>query len=92
MFECNSQSQSINLEEEVPFQGATIRGPLAGLRQNLRARGTTGSDVCHEIYRASSVFGRALNNDQKAFCFFEDGSMIELNSLTTYLHKQGYVQ
>lgn len=47
--------------------------------------GSIGSDVCKLIYKARSVLGTASNRDQRAFCYFDDGSLVEINSLSEYL-------
>lgn len=66
---------------------------LAEVRKNLKFAGAVGSDVCHEVYKASSVLGRAPSDQrQHAFCYFKDGSMIEINSLTEYLAKKKIVR
>ncbi len=46
---------------------------------------SVGSDVCNLVYKAKSALGRAQNQDGRAFCVFEDQSMIEMNSLSQYL-------
>ena len=53
--------------------------------------GSIGSDVCQFIYKASSILGIASNSDQRAFCLFQDGSMVEINSLSLYLEKKKIV-
>lgn len=47
--------------------------------------GSIGSDVCKFIYKAKSLLGTASNRDQRAFCYFDDGSLVEINSLSEYL-------
>lgn len=62
---------------------------LKEARKGLKYTGSAGSDVCHEVYKASSLLGRETKTkDQKAFCLFADGSMVEINSLTRYLEKK----
>lgn len=53
--------------------------------------GSIGSDVCQFIYKARSILGIASNRDQRAFCLFQDGSMVEINSLSQYLEKKKMV-
>lgn len=53
--------------------------------------GSIGSDVCQFIYKANSILGVASNRDQRAFCLFQDGSMVEINSLSLYLEKKKIV-
>ncbi len=53
--------------------------------------GSIGSDVCRLIYRSNSVIGVAANKDQRAFCVFEDGSLMEINSLSDYLKSKKMV-
>ena len=58
---------------------------LEKARRGQTYRGSIGSDVCKLIYGAGSVLGIAANRDQRSFCVFRDGSMIENNSLGDYL-------
>lgn len=44
-----------------------------------------GSSVCQEKLEGLSVLGLAKNKDQRAFCVFKDGSMLEINSISEYL-------
>lgn len=52
---------------------------------------SVGSDVCRLVYKANSVLGLAGNKDQRAFCIFEDKSLVEMNSLSQYLLKKKIV-
>lgn len=66
---------------------------LKEVRKGLKYAGAVGSDVCHEIYKAKSLFGKdESTNDQKAFCYFSDGSMIEIGSLSNYLTSKKIVR
>lgn len=58
---------------------------LQKARSGQRFNGSVGSDVCKLVYRASSVLGITEQRDQRSFCRFPDGSMIENNSLGEYL-------
>lgn len=58
---------------------------LEKIRQGQKYINSVGSDVCASVYKASSVLGRAQNQDGRAFCVFNDESMIEMNSLSKYL-------
>ena len=58
---------------------------LKKARRGEKFRGSTGSDTCKLIYGAGSVLGLTANRDQRSFCVFKDGSMIENNSLGEYL-------
>jgi hypothetical protein len=46
---------------------------------------SVGADTCQLIYLGTSVYGVNSDKDQRTFCLFKDGSMIENNSLTDYL-------
>jgi hypothetical protein len=54
-------------------------------RKGMTLFGSIGSDVCKKVYKAKSLLGVAQNGDGRAFCYFNDKSMIEINSLSTYL-------
>jgi hypothetical protein len=43
-----------------------------------------GSTACR-VYQGRSLLGKAANGDGRAFCYFDDGSILELNSLTKFL-------
>jgi hypothetical protein len=53
--------------------------------------GSVGSDVCRLVYKANSVIGVTQEKDQRAFCVFEDDSLIEINSLSSYLKEKKIV-
>ena len=53
--------------------------------------GSVGSDVCRLVYEGGSVIGIAENRDQRAFCVFKDNSLIELNSLSSFLKEKKIV-
>ena len=65
---------------------------LKKARGHEQFAGSVGSDVCRLIYKARSLIGLAMNNDQRAFCVFPDNSLIELNSLTDYLEAKKIVK
>jgi hypothetical protein len=66
---------------------------LKGARKGLKFSGSVGSDVCHDVYKASSLLGRdVVSKNQKAFCFFSDGSMVEINSLSDYLTRKKIIR
>lgn len=66
---------------------------LRDLRAGLKHPGLVAADVCHDVYKARSLLGRALQSkDQRAFCYFSDGSMVEINSLDQFLLKRKYVR
>lgn len=58
---------------------------LNKVREGQKFDNSVGSDVCAKLYKVNSVLGEAKNRDRRAFCVFEDGSMIEMNSLSKYL-------
>lgn len=65
---------------------------LKDIRKTLKYPGSEGSDVCHEVYKGFSLLGRnSQTKDQRAFCFFGDRSMVEINSLSDYLKKNKIV-
>ncbi|MGZ3789379.1 MAG: hypothetical protein ACXVLQ_12700 [Bacteriovorax sp.] len=51
-------------------------------------KSSLGSDFCHYALHGKSILGRASNQDGRAFCYFKDHSMIEINSLSAYLKKK----
>jgi hypothetical protein len=65
---------------------------LKKIRKGMKFVNSIGSDVCSRVYKAHSVIGLAGSGDQRAFCLFADSSMIEVNSLTNYLHRKKIVQ
>lgn len=58
---------------------------LSEARKGMKFSNSVGSDVCARVYKAESLIGIAENGDQRAFCFFKDKSMVEMNSLSRYL-------
>ncbi len=52
---------------------------------------SVGSDVCRLVYKANSVIGVNQDKDQRAFCVFKDNSLIEINSLSSYLTEKKIV-
>ena len=44
-----------------------------------------------EDLKAESILGVAENQDGRAFCVFKDGSLIEINSLSSYLTEKKIV-
>ena len=58
---------------------------LKSARKGMAFTNSVGSDVCHKVFKADSLLGVAENSDRRAFCMFKDKSMIEMNSLTSYL-------
>jgi hypothetical protein len=65
---------------------------LTKARQGLKYINSVGSDVCDKVYKAQSLLGMAQNQDRRAFCFFKDQSMVEINSLSSYLAKKKIVK
>ena len=61
-------------------------------RKPQRYANSLGSDVCSHVYNGGSILGQAENKDRRAFCVFKDGSMIEINSLTSYLKSKKIVR
>ena len=58
---------------------------LKDLQNEKKFASSLGSEVCAKIYHAKSLLGRAVNGDGRAFCYFPDHSLIEINSLSLYL-------
>jgi hypothetical protein len=58
---------------------------MAKVRKGQTFNNSIGSDVCDKVYKARSLLGVAENKDQRAFCYFKDKSMVEMNSLSDYL-------
>lgn len=58
---------------------------LVSVRKGMTFSNSAGSDVCDKVYKADSLLGVAQNGDRRAFCFFKDKSMVEMNSLSKYL-------
>jgi hypothetical protein len=65
---------------------------LAATRQGMEFVNSIGSDVCSKVYHMRSVLGVAENHDGRAFCLFEDNSMVEMTSLTRHLVKKKYLK
>lgn len=64
---------------------------LKSARKGMKTTNSVGSDVCLKVYNADSILGIAENKDMRAFCMFQDHSMVEMNSLTDYLVKKKIV-
>lgn len=64
---------------------------LEAIRKDMKFSNSVGSDVCHKVYRAEALLGVAENTDRRAFCYFKDKSMVEMNSLGGYLVKKKIV-
>jgi len=62
------------------------------VRSKIQNPGSIGSDVCSPVYGGGSVLGIAQNKDGRAFCVFKDSSIIEINSLSSYLVNKGIVK
>ena len=60
-------------------------------RAGMEFTNSIGSDVCDKVYKAQSLLGSASNKDRRAFCFFKDKSMVEMESLSQYLLKNKIV-
>jgi hypothetical protein len=65
---------------------------LSKIRKGMKYTNSVGSDVCDKVYKADSVLGVAENTDRRAFCFFKDKSMVEMNSLSAYLVEKKIVK
>ncbi len=65
---------------------------LDAIRKEMQFSNSVGSDVCHKVYQAESLLGVAENTDRRAFCYFKDKSMVEMNSLSAYLVKKKFVK
>lgn len=65
---------------------------LEAIRKDMKFSNSVGSDVCHKVYGAEALLGVAENTDRRAFCYFKDKSMVEMNSLTAYLVKKKIVK
>lgn len=64
---------------------------LKAARKGMTYTNSVGSDVCARVYKVDAVLGVAQNRDQRAFCLFKDKSMVEMNSLSSYLLQQKIV-
>ena len=58
---------------------------LKEARAGLKFVGSVGSDVCRLVYKGRATLGTNQDKDQRAFCVFQDESLIEINSLSQYL-------
>ena len=58
---------------------------LEAARKGMKTTNSVGSDTCLKVYKADSILGTAENKDMRAFCLFQDHSMVEMNSLSQYL-------
>lgn len=58
---------------------------LKKIRAGQQFENSVGSDVCSKVYHGGSIIGVAENQDRRAFCIFDDKSMVEMNSLSKYL-------
>jgi hypothetical protein len=65
---------------------------LQSIRKDMQFSNSVGSDVCFKVYKADSLLGVAENSDRRAFCYFKDKSMVEMNSLSAYLVKNKIVK
>lgn len=65
---------------------------LKKARQGMKFTNSVGSDVCAQVYHANALLGVAENKDRRAFCLFKDQSMVEMNSLSSYLVKKKIVK
>ena len=65
---------------------------LEAIRTGMQFTNSVGSDVCYKVYKAESLLGVAKNTDRSAFCYFKDKSMVEMNSLSSYLVKNKIVK
>lgn len=55
------------------------------VRKDMKFTNSIGSDVCDKVYKAQALIGVTESGDQRAFCLFKDQSMVEMNSLSSYL-------
>lgn len=65
---------------------------LLSIRKDMQFSNSVGSDVCNKVYQAEALLGVAENTDRRAFCYFKDKSMVEMNSLSDYLVKKKFVK
>ncbi len=65
---------------------------LESIRKGMQFSNSAGSDVCFKVYKADSLLGVAENTDRRAFCYFKDKSMVEMNSLSAYLVKNKIIK
>jgi len=64
---------------------STKKIDLTKLRKGKKYVNSTGSDSCALAYKARATIGVNSGGDQRAFCIFKDQSMVEMNSLSSYL-------
>lgn len=62
------------------------------VRQGMTFTNSVGSDVCGKVYKAEALIGVTETGDQRAFCYFKDKSMVEMNSLSSYLIEKKIVK
>lgn len=62
------------------------------VRNGMKFSNSVGSDVCDKVYKAQALIGVTENGDQRAFCYFKDKSMVEMNSLSSYLVEKKIVK
>lgn len=62
------------------------------VRKGMTFTNSVGSDVCGKVYKAESLIGVTETGDQRAFCYFKDKSMVEMNSLSSYLVEKKIVK
>lgn len=65
---------------------------LESIRKDMQFSNSAGSDVCFKVYKADSLLGVSENTDRRAFCYFKDKSMVEMNSLGAYLVKNKIIK
>lgn len=83
----NCEKQCLALKSVVSHKKIDLKK----IRKKQTYLGSVGSDVCRLVYEGGSVIGIAENRDQRAFCVFKDNSLIELNSLSSYLKEKKIV-
>ncbi|HXH76138.1 MAG TPA: hypothetical protein VNJ08_14300 [Bacteriovoracaceae bacterium] len=83
---CAKQCDALNAIKEHPHIN------LKEVRKGMKYSNSTGSDVCARVYKADSLLGQAQNRDRRAFCYFKDQSMVEMNSLSAHLIENKIVQ
>lgn len=62
------------------------------VREGMKFTNSVGSDVCGRVYKAEALIGVTETGDQRAFCYFKDKSMVEMNSLSSYLIEKKIVK
>lgn len=58
---------------------------MENVRKGMKFANSIGSDVCNKVYKANALIGVNEKKDGRAFCMFKDNSMVEMNSLSSYL-------